>query len=134
MYCKIIKVLIQLSIHWQFNICFIEIILLSVKSQNCLKDVFVINQKSYSLWQTCHNLSKIIVLEYQIWTEKKTRESKLRGRHISLDNVKCIKEKRKEWLWNICRDAWEKHNIPKNWDNNLLLPTYKKGGCSNPIR
>lgn len=38
------------------------------------------------------------------------------------------------WLLEVCRMAWNNERIPKDWENNLILPIHKKGDqtiCDN---
>lgn len=48
--------------------------------------------------------------------------------------IKWLGQKGKEWIWEICKEAWKEQRIPRDWENNLIIPIYKKGDqmqCDN---
>lgn len=45
--------------------------------------------------------------------------------------IKWLGEERKKWLALIFNEAWKIETIPKDCENNLILPIYKKGDHAN---
>lgn len=41
--------------------------------------------------------------------------------------LKCLGEIGKKWLLEIIKEAWTTKVIPRNWEENILLPIRKKG-------
>lgn len=46
---------------------------------------------------------------------------------IAPEMIKWLGRKGKEWILNMFREAWNKQEIPKDWEENLIVPIYKKG-------
>lgn len=46
---------------------------------------------------------------------------------IDPEMIKYLGRDGKEWLLGIFRMAWATENIPKDWEDNIFLPIYKKG-------
>lgn len=46
---------------------------------------------------------------------------------LSPEMLKWMGQSGTEWFWKICRQVWEEQKLPKDWENNLIVPIYKKG-------
>lgn len=54
--------------------------------------------------------------------------------NIAPEMMKWIGREGIKWMHIICNEAWKMEKIPKDWENNLILPIYKKGDstqCEN---
>lgn len=46
---------------------------------------------------------------------------------IAPEFIKCLGESGIDWIWKIIKEVWEKKQIPREWENNLIIPIHKKG-------
>ena len=56
------------------------------------------------------------------------------GDMIEPEMIKYLGEKGREWMWKICADSWREQKIPKDWENNIIIPIHKGGdqaSCDN---
>ena len=54
--------------------------------------------------------------------------------NITPEMVKFTGEKAKKWMLKLINQIWEGEHIPKDWENNIIIPIYKKGSttqCQN---
>lgn len=46
---------------------------------------------------------------------------------VQAEMIKFMGPKGKIWLHEIFRNVWKRDRIPEKWENNIILPIYKKG-------
>lgn len=46
---------------------------------------------------------------------------------IAPEMIKWLGERGREWVWKTINEAWKERKIPAQWENNVIIPIYKKG-------
>lgn len=64
-------------------------------------------------------------VEYAIWKLKVGKASG--GDGIAPEMIKWGGAKVKEWIWVLCKTAWNENTIPQDWERNIIIPLHKKG-------